>query len=584
MKEKWYLQTKKADFNEIAQKFNISPITARLIRNRDVVGDEAIAEYLHSDINRLSSPWLFKDMDKAVDILRIKISQNNKMRIIGDYDCDGICSSYILLTSFQKLGADVDVVIPHRIEDGYGINENLIKKAYEDGIDTIITCDNGIAAYEQIKFAKSLGMTVVITDHHEVPYDEVDGVREYRIPEADAVINHKQPDCTYPFKELCGAMVAYQLVAALYDSFGMSVIETYPLLSYGAIATVCDIMDLVGENRTIVKFGMEQFKKNRDVGINALINACKIDKNHLSSYHFGFVIGPCLNATGRLNTAKMAIDLLTEKNPDKANQLAEKLKNLNDERKLLTEQGAEEAIKIAEDLTDMVLVIYLENCHESIAGIIAGRVKERFNKPTFVLTDAENGVKGSGRSIEEYDMYHELTKVKELFTKFGGHKMAAGISLKKENIDLLRKMLNENCNLTQEDLYLKVWIDMQLPLEYVTMNLINEMSLLEPWGKANTKPAFAEKQLHIMRLSILGKTGNVIKLIVENVTGNRMTAMIFNKSQEFMAFLKDKYGDMEINNAMEGRKNSIEFMATFYPNINEYMGNQEIQIVIDRFC
>lgn len=584
MKEKWYLQTKKADFNEIAKKFNISPITARLIRNRDVVGDEAIYEYLHSDINKLSSPWLFKDMDKAVDIIKIKISQNNKIRIIGDYDCDGICSSYILLSALEKLGANVDVVIPHRIEDGYGINENLINKAYEDGIDTILTCDNGIAAYEQIKFAKNLGMTVVVTDHHEVPYNEENGVKNYLIPMADAVVNHKQPDCSYPFKELCGAMVAYQLVAALYESYGISIIETYPLLTYGAIATVCDVMDLIGENRAIVKFGMEQLKKSKDIGINALINACKIDKNNLSSYHFGFIIGPCLNATGRLNTAKMAIDLLTVKDVEKANQLAEKLRDLNDERKQLTEKGAEEAIKIAEDSQDMVLVIYLKNCHESIAGIIAGRVKEKFNKPTFVLTDAEDGIKGSGRSIEEYDMYQELTRVKDIFTKFGGHKMAAGISLKKENIDLLRKLLNENCNLTQEDLYLKVWIDMQLPLEYVTINLINEMNLLEPWGKANTKPVFAEKQLKIIKLSILGKTGNVLKLIVENVSGNRMTAMLFNKSQEFMEFLADKYGQNEINSAMEGKKNDIEFMATFYPKINEFMGNQEIQIVIDRFC
>lgn len=584
MSEKWYLQTKKADFNEIAEKFNISPITARLIRNRDIIGDEAIEEYLHPDIEQISSPWLFKDMDKAVDILKIKISHNNKIRIIGDYDADGICSSYILLRTFKKMGANVDVIIPHRIEDGYGINESLIQKAFDDGVDTIITCDNGIAAYDQIDFAKKLGMTVIVTDHHEVPYNEGDGKKEYLIPRADAVVNHKQPDCEYPFKELCGAMVAYQLVAALYDSQGKSVRETYELLPYAAIATVCDIMSLIGENRTIVKYGIEQLKKSKDIGINSLISACKIDKNNLSSYHFGFIIGPCLNATGRLNTAKMAIDLLTAEDVEKADRLAEELRNLNEERKELTERGAEEAIKMAENSADSVLVIYLKDCHESVAGIIAGRVKERYNKPTLVLTDAENGVKGSGRSIEEYDMYSELTKVKDLFTKFGGHKMAAGVSLKKENIDLLRIRLNENCNLTEEDLYLKVWIDMQLPLEYVTMSLVNELSLIEPWGKNNTKPVFAEKHLKIVKLNIIGKTGNVIKLIVENDTNYRMTAMLFNKSQEFMEFLMNKFGQDEVNGAMEGKKNGIEIMATFYPKINEYMGKQEIQIVIDRFC
>lgn len=584
MKEKWFLQTKKADFDEIGRKFNISPIIARIIRNRDVVGEEAIRQYLSADISGLSSPWLFKDMEKAVDILKIKISQQNKIRIISDYDVDGICSGYILFRTLERLGAYVDVVVPHRVEDGYGINEKLIQKAYDDGVDTIVTCDNGIAAYSQIEFAKSLGMTVIVTDHHEVPFEEGDGIKKYIMPNADAVVNHKQPDCDYPFKELCGAMVAYQLIAAIYDSMEINAKELQELLAYAALATVCDVVDLKGENRIVVKCGLECLHTTKDIGINALIDACNIEKKKLEAYHLGFIIGPCLNASGRLDNAKKAMDLLGVQDRDKAGRLARELKKLNDERKDLTEKGTDEAIKIAEKCEASVLVIYLENCHESIAGIIAGRVRERFNKPTFVLTDAEDGVKGSGRSIEEYDMYAELTKVKELFTKFGGHKMAAGISLNKENVEILRKKLNENCNLTEEDLYLKVWIDMQLPLEYVTMKLTEELKAIQPYGKGNEKPVFADKNLKILKLQILGKAGNVIRLNVENQNHYRMTAVIFGRTQEFMEFLMNKFGQDEINKAMQGINNNIEIMATYYPKINEYNGNVQMQIVIDRFC
>lgn len=584
MKEKWFLQTKKADFNEIGRKFNINPIIARIIRNRDVIGDDAIRQYLDADISSLSSPWLFKDMEKAVDILKIKISHQNKIRIICDYDVDGICSGYILLKSLEKLGANVDVVIPHRVEDGYGINERLIQKAFDDGVDTILTCDNGIAAFSQIEFAKSLGMTVVVTDHHEVPFEEVDGVKRYIVPKADAVVDHKQPDCDYPFKELCGAMVAYQLIAAIYDSMEKNLKDIYPLFAYAALATVCDVVDLRGENRIVVKYGLERLRNIKDIGISALIDACKIEKRNLDSYHLGFIIGPCLNASGRLDTAKKAMDLLGAKDREKADILAQELKKLNDERKDLTEKGVEEAIRIAENCEDSVLVIYLKKCHESIAGIIAGRVREKFNKPTFILTDAEEGVKGSGRSIEEYDMYTELSKVKDLFTKFGGHKMAAGISLNKENIEILRKKLNENCNLSEEDLYLKIWIDMQLPLEYVTINFTEELKAIQPYGKGNEKPVFADKNLKVLKLQILGKVGNVIKLNLENRNHYRMTGIIFGRAQEFMEFLMNKFGQDEINKAMQGINNNIEIMATYYPKINEYNGNVQMQIVIDRFC
>lgn len=584
MKEKWFLQTKKADFNDISKKFHISKITARLLRNRDIVTEDEIQKYLHPNISELSSPWLFKDMDKAVNLLKIKISQQNRIRIICDYDVDGICSGYILLKSLKNLEAYVDIVVPHRIEDGYGINERMVRQAFDDGIDTILTCDNGISAYEQIKLAKSLGMTVVITDHHEVPFEETKEGIKYIIPPADAIINHKQPDCSYPFKELCGAMVAYQLIAAIYDSMEKSTREILDLMAYAAMATVCDVVTLQGENRTVVKYGIQCLRETKDIGINALVKACNIDKKTIDSYHLGFVIGPCLNAGGRLDTAKKALDLLAAQNADKAARLAKELKCLNDERKELTEKGTKEAIQIAEKCEDSVLVIYLKECHESIAGIIAGRVREKFNKPTLVLTDSGNGVKGSGRSIEEYDMYEELTKVKELFTKYGGHKMAAGVSLPRENIKKMQIKLNENCNLTEEDLYLKIWIDMQLPFEYITINLIEEMQILQPWGKGNEKPLFAEKNLKIQKLQILGKTGNVIKLTIENTNHYRMPAVIFGRTQEFMEFLMNKFGQDDINKAMQGIKNNIEIMAVYYPKINEYNGNIQLQIIIDRFC
>lgn len=584
MKEKWFLQTKRADFNHIYEKFHISPVIARIIRNRDVIGDEDIYNYLNGDLEKISSPWLFKDMDKAVDILRIKISHESKIRIICDYDVDGITSGYILFRSLKKLGANIDLVVPHRIEDGYGINEKLIKNAYDSGIDTILTCDNGISAYNQVEYAKSLGMNIIITDHHEVPFEETDGKREYIVPNADAVVNHKQADCPYPFKELCGAMVAYQLISALFETEGIGKNELYKLLPYAAIATVCDVVDLKGENRIIVKQGIKKLKDCNDIGINALINACKLDKNNLSSYQFGFVIGPCLNASGRLDTAKRVTELLDCIDTQKAEVLAKELVELNAERKDMTNEGAMTAIEMAQDMDDKVLVLYLKDCHESIAGIIAGRVREKYNKPTFVLTDAEQGVKGSGRSIEEYDMYSELTKVKSLLTKFGGHKMAAGISLEEKNIDLFRKMLNENCNLTEEDLYLKVWIDIALPLEYITMDFVNQLEVIKPYGKGNEKPVFAEKNLKIISLQILGKSGNVIKMVVENQNHYRMTAVKFNSAVDFMAFLSEKFGEEEVNKALQGQKNNLKIMATYYPEINEYNGRINLQIIIDRFC
>ena len=584
MTEKWMLQTKKADFGEIAKKFNINPIVARVIRNRDVVGDKEIEEYLNTNINTLSSPWLFKDMDKAVDILKIKIAGKNKIRIISDYDVDGICSGYILNKALSELGADVDVVVPHRVNDGYGINESLIQDAKDAGVDTIVTCDNGIAASEQVDFAKELGMTVVITDHHEVPFVEEDGEKKYIVPNADAVVNHKQSTCEYPFKDLCGAMVAYQLMRALYESMGQNQKNLESLLVYGAMATVCDVVPLKGENRTIVKTGLELIKTTKDVGLNALMDACGINKESIGSYHFGFILGPCLNASGRLDTAKRAVDLLNETDSEKALADAKKLKSLNDERKDITEQGAKEAIDMAREMKDKILVLYLPNCHESVAGIIAGRVKEFFNKPSIVLTDAEDCVKGSGRSIDEYDMFENLSQVKDLLLKFGGHKMAAGLSIEKENIEELRTRLNEKCTLTEEDLMKKIEVDSELPFKFATFGLVNDLKKLEPFGVGNKKPIFAGKDIQINRIKILGKEGKAIRLEMTDESGFKMQGIMFNKSKRFMKFLSDKFGQDEIDKAMEGVTNEIKLMLLYYPNINEFNGRQYLQLIIESFC
>lgn len=584
MKEKWMLYTKRAEFNLIAKKFNISPILARVIRNRDVVGDKAIDEYLNGTIDSISSPWAYKDMDKACDIVKIKIACKSKIRIISDYDVDGICSGYILFKALQNLEADVDIVVPHRISDGYGINEKLIKDAYDNKVDTIITCDNGIAAKEQIKYAKSLGITIIVTDHHEVPFTDESGKREYILPPADAIIDHKQADCDYPFKDLCGAMVAYQFMRALYEVMGKDEKDLYPLLAYGGIATVCDVVPLIGENRIIVKEALSIIHKTKDIGLNALFKVCKIPKESIGSYHIGFIIGPCLNASGRLDTAKKAVDLLNETDEKNALSQAEKLKELNDGRKDMTEQGAKNAIQTAKDNRDKILVIYLPDCHESVAGIIAGRVREYYNKPTFIFTDAEDCIKGSARSIDEYDMFEELSKVKDLFIKFGGHKMAAGMSLEKDNLEELRKRLNENCRLTDEDMLKKVWIDTELPFKYVTMNLVKELSKLEPFGVANSKPTFACKNLQIVKMMVIGKTGNVIRLDLEDGDKIRMTAIMFNKSKEFLSFLNNKFGQNEIDKALNGEKNNINIMTIYYPNINEYNGNVTLQIIIESYA
>ena len=569
--EKWFVTMKKADFNGIAEKYQISPIIARLMRNRDVIGDEAIDFYLNGTVEDLYDGLLMKDMDRAVDILKEKIEEGKKIRVIGDYDIDGVNATYILQQGLAGLGADVDTDIPDRIKDGYGLNQMLIDRALEDDVDTIITCDNGIAARSEIAYGKENGMTIVVTDHHEVPYLEENGEKRYLLPPADAVVDPHRADCGYPFKGLCGAAVAYKLVEVLYRVSGKSDQEVEhlqeSLMENVAIATIGDVMDLVGENRVFVKKGLELLKTTKNEGLHALMQCTGVDTANLNTYHIGFVIGPCINAGGRLDTAKRALELLNASNRREAVTLAADLKELNDSRKEMTEEGVEEAVRQIESSSwkdDQVLVVYLPECHESIAGIIAGRIKERYYRPTFVLTRGETGVKGSGRSIEAYDMFAEMNRCRELFTKFGGHKLAAGLSLDEENVEVFRKRINELADLTEEDLQMKVSIDMRLPFPYINEELIHELKILEPFGKGNGKPLFAESKLRVIQPRIFGKNRNVLKCRLEDQQGNQMEAVYFGE-------VEDCLQQME-------KKQIMSF--TYYPSINEYMGRRTIQLTI----
>lgn len=584
--EKWFVMRKGAPFQEIAEKFHITPVLARLIRNRDVIGDDKIQMYLHGTITDLHDGMLMKDMDRAVDILMEKMREGKRIRIIGDYDIDGINATYILLEGLQALGADVDIDIPDRMKDGYGLNKNLIDRAFDEDIDTIITCDNGIAAHEEIAYGKRSGMTIIVTDHHEVPYEDVNGERHYILPPADAVIDPKQETCMYPFKGLCGAAVAYKVIEALYEASGKDIEDMDYLMENVAIATIGDVMDLVGENRIFVKQGLDMLKRTKNLGLKALIECTGVDVNHISAYHIGFVIGPCLNASGRLDTAKRALELLRVKTKKEADILAGDLKALNDNRKDMTSIAVEQAIELI-DTTDIrndkVLVVYLPECHESLAGIVAGRVRERYYKPTFILTKAEDGVKGSGRSIESYHMYEEMNKCKELLEKFGGHKLAAGLSLAEENIESFRRVLNEKTVLTEDDLIEKISIDMQMPLQYANERLIEELELLEPFGKGNAKPVFVEKDIEVLKAEILGKNRNVLKLRVEDAYGINMDALYFGDIEKFQNYIRDKFGDENVTNLMRGRRTGIKMAFTYYPNLNEYMGRKTVQIVIQNY-
>lgn len=569
--ERWVVAAKRADFAAIGKEFGIDPVIARLIRNRDVQDRDEIRRYLYGKVDELASPHLMKDVDKAVEILRNKIKEKKRIRIIGDYDIDGVVSTFILIKGLKRAGALADTYIPDRVADGYGIHEHLIERAVNDGIDVIVTCDNGIAAYNEITMAKEKGMTAIITDHHEIPYKETEDGRELILPPADAIVNPKQPDCNYPEKRLCGAVVTLKLVTALYEACGIPEKELEDFLELGAIATVGDVMDLQGENRILVKEGLKRLSHTSNKGLRELIRANGLEDGTITAYHVGFVLGPCINASGRLDTAARSLALLNAKTKEEAARLAGDLTALNQSRKALTEKGKEEAIRIIETTelkNDRVLVVYLPDCHESLAGIIAGRIREKYHRPAFVLTGGETSAKGSGRSIESYSMYEELVKCADLMIQFGGHPMAAGLSIEEKNIEEFRRRLNVNCTLMDEELRPKIVIDVPMPVSYITKELVEQISLLEPFGKGNTKPVFAQKNLRVLDYSIIGKNKNVVKLKLLDPQGISVEGIYFGEAEDFVNFIREK--------------DSIS--VTYYPEINRFRGRESLQIIIQNYC
>lgn len=574
--EKWFIKNKKGNIKDISEKFGINAIVSKLLVNRDISKDKSIEMFLNPDLDRLHSPVLFKDIIHASNLVNEDIKNYRKIRIVGDYDVDGIMSIYILYKGLKKIGADVDYTVPDRITDGYGINERIVDEAKSDKIDTIITCDNGISAVDAIKHAKELGIKTIITDHHNVPD---------QLPEADAIINPKQEDCKYPYKGICGAVVVYKFVEFMYMTNGLEEEEILDLLEYAAIATICDVMDIVDENRIIVKKGLEALNTTKDIGLRALIESCGLQDKSLAVYHIGFIIGPCLNATGRLDSALSALDLLLSNDKGQAKMIAEDLVELNNQRKSMTEDGVDKGLQVVASKysNDKVLVIYEPSIHESIAGIVAGRIKEYHNKPTIVLTDGEKLVKGSARSIEGYDIYEEVLKAKDLLESFGGHTMAAGMSLKKENVDKLRAYLNSSCSLTDDDLIPRVYIDMQLPLKYINFKLLEDIKCLEPHGKGNSRPLFGEKSLRLKRARILGKHKNVVKMDLVSPSNSRFDGILFSDSQTFIDEVSNKYGNIALDNVLKGLDNDIMIDILYYPDINEYNGKTSIQLVIENF-
>ena len=569
--EKWMVYNKKADFQKIGSEFGIDPVIARLIRNRDIQDMKEIRSYLYGTLAEIPSPWKMKDMERAVQILQKKITQKKKIRIIGDYDIDGVTATCILLKGLKRLNANVDTYIPDRVKDGYGMHEQLIDKALEDGIDTILTCDNGIAAAAEIEYAKKEGLTVIVTDHHDIPFRDTEDGRIWIIPKADAVVNPKQNDCLYPNKNICGAVVAWKLIWALYERLGIDSDEIWDFLELAAIATVGDVMDLQGENRIIVKEGLKKLSSTSFEGLKALICVNNLEGAEITAYHVGFVIGPCINASGRLDTAARSLELLLADNMEDAMKLADDLYDLNQSRKAMTEQGKEQAIQSIEENNlgkDRVLVVYLPDCHESLAGIIAGRIREAYNKPVFVLTKGADGVKGSGRSIEAYSMYEELVKCSDLLTQFGGHPMAAGLSMEEKNVELFRRRLNDNCTLTEQDLIPKIMIDVPMPISYLSKKLTEQLKVLEPFGKGNSKPLFAQKNLRAVGIRVLGRNRNVAKMLLIDENGIQMDAVYFGEAQEFVDFVQ--------------AHDTIS--VTYYPEINVFQGRENLQVVIKNYC
>ena len=584
--EQWFLTNKKADFKGIGERFHIDQVTARIIRNRDIIEDADIRKFLSGTVEDCYDPLSMKDMDLLTDILCVKIAENAAIRVIGDYDIDGVMSSYILVTALRRCGANVSVQIPDRMKDGYGLNRNLIDEAEQAGVDTILTCDNGIAAIEEIAYAKQFGMTVLVTDHHEIPYTEINGVREYLTSEADAIVNPHQKECPYPYKELCGAAVAWKMECVLYQKLGIPEKESLDFLENVAFATVGDVMELTDENRILVREGLKWIHHTKNVGMRALIAQCGLEPEEIEVYHFGFVIGPCINASGRLDTAKRALSLLLETDEKKAVQTANELVVLNAERKDMTAEGVENARKICEEegySKDKVIVLYLPEVHESIAGIIAGRIREAYYRPVFVLTKSEEGVKGSGRSIEGYSMYEEMCKCSELFTRFGGHPMAAGLSMNESDVDVFRKRINELAELPEEDLIPKVKIDVPMPMDYVTKDLVREFSLLQPFGKGNPKPVFADRNVRISRMWTVGKTRKIWKMTLITQSGRPVPGIYFGDPDQFMDDISNRFGADELDAAMHGRSNAITLSIVYFPKINSYRGEESLQFEIQYY-
>ena len=577
---------KGADFKGIGNKFHIDPVTARIIRNREVIGDEEIHSFLAGTLQELPDVHLMQDLDLLVELLDQKINEKAKIRIIGDYDIDGVMSSYILYRALTRCGAQVDVAIPNRITDGYGLNRNLITEALECGVDTILTCDNAIAAIEEIAYAKEAGMTVLVTDHHEIPFKDVDGERIYMRSEADAIVNPHQKTCTFPYKDLCGAGVAWAVIVALYEKNNIEQREVEDLLEFVAFATVGDIMSLTGLNRILVKEGLKRIHHTTNIGMRALVSQCGLLPEQIDTYHFGFVLGPCINAAGRLDTARRALRLFISESPEEAAEIADELVVLNEERKEMTRQGVEEAKQLVEEggyEKDPVLILYLPDVHESIAGIIAGRIRECYYRPTFILTKAEDGVKGSGRSTEEYSMYEQMCKCSNLLTKFGGHPMAAGLSLPEENVELFRKQMNENCPFRAEEIVQTIHIDVPMPVDYVTNALVEEFSILAPFGKDNPKPVFADRNLKISRMWVIGKNQNVLRMTLVSEQGRPLSAIYFGDIEAMRTYLVEQYGTQEVEKAFHGRENNMQISIVYSPKINTYKDSETLQFEIQYY-
>ena len=574
VEELWKLKNKKVDIDFMSKEYNTSNFLCRLMANRDILDDKTIKSYINPVYSNLNNAKDMKDIEKACLLLKEKINLGKKIRIVGDYDVDGVISVFILYKALKRCDANIDYEIPDRINDGYGINKNIIKKAYDDGIDTIITCDNGIAAISETEYAKSLGITVIVTDHHDVAFTEEDGIRNSILPSADCILNPKQEDCNYTFKKICGAGVAFKLIEVLYESFEIKKEEVYEFIEFVAIATVCDVVDLVDENRIFVKNGLEMITNTNNIGLRELKKANNLEDKEITAYHLGFIIGPCINASGRLDSAKKGLELLLCEDINKAEILAKEIVDLNEERKEMTSEGLERAIKIIESSSikdDTILVVYIHDIHESLAGIIAGRVKEKYNKPTIILTKSEEVVKGSCRSIEEYNIFEGLLSCKDILDKFGGHPMAAGLSLQEDKVEILRKRLNDTCNLTKEDLMKKISIDMSLPLESVTI----------PFGKGNSKPIFGVKNARIKKAILMGKNKNVLKLKILTNENIYIDAMIFNNIEEFEEKIIKKYGQDELDSLYNKNQNNLLMDFLFYPSINEWNQNKYIQIIVE---